>query len=173
MELGNQKLATQGKERFHPPETKADDSRGEETSTSRKQGRRRWSCRNLHLPESKSNMTSRLHHTKLSTWSRRYSRRSATNDVGSFLELTTTDGDWTRAPIRRSGRGGDGEARELSQRKSEGLRRWHARSRADCTLNPKEDLLSLRTWVYCLVMSLILYHKCYLSFILFLSFTWL
>ena len=63
-ELGNQKPATQGKERLHPPESKAGDCGAGEASTSRRQGRRRRSCRNLHLPESKLNLTSRLHHTK-------------------------------------------------------------------------------------------------------------
>ena len=62
-EIGDQEPVTQGKKHLHPPETKAGESRAEEASTSRKQGRRRWSFRSLYLPESKPNLTNRLHHT--------------------------------------------------------------------------------------------------------------
>ncbi|KAF3511330.1 hypothetical protein F2Q69_00002705 [Brassica cretica] len=57
----------QGKEHLHLPETKAGESRAEEVSTSREQSRRRWICRSLHLPETKPNLTSRLHPPTLHT----------------------------------------------------------------------------------------------------------
>ncbi|KAH0906273.1 hypothetical protein HID58_038100, partial [Brassica napus] len=58
MKLGDQEPVTQGKEHLHPLETKAGQRRTEKASTSRKQDRQ-----SLHLPESKSNLTNRLHHT--------------------------------------------------------------------------------------------------------------
>ncbi|KAH0896517.1 LOW QUALITY PROTEIN: hypothetical protein HID58_046085 [Brassica napus] len=109
-ELGNPEPATQGKEHLHPPETRA----GDKASTFRKPSRRRWNCRSLHLPETKPNMASQFHHAKPSTRSRRYSSRSATNDDGSLPKLSTADGDWTKAPIRRPGREGGREAGGLS-----------------------------------------------------------
>ena len=59
-------------------------------------------------------MASQFHHAKPSTRSRRYSSRSATNDDGSLSKLSTADGDWTKAPIRRPGREGEREAGGLS-----------------------------------------------------------
>ncbi|WZZ81645.1 hypothetical protein YC2023_102217 [Brassica napus] len=77
-ELGNQKPATQGKERLHPPESKAGDTRQGTTSPAGVKSRRR-----------------------------------ATIDVGSLPELTTTNGDWTRAQTRRSGKGNEREAGDV------------------------------------------------------------
>ncbi|KAF3494594.1 hypothetical protein DY000_02054411 [Brassica cretica] len=122
-----------------PPESKADDSIAEEASTSRKQGRRRWSCRSLHLLESKPNLTSRLHHTKPSSRSRRYSRCSATNDVGSFPELTTTDGPGPE--LRKCGQG------EEAKEKHENYLNGKAKGSGDGTLahapDPRSDLEGL------------------------------
>ena len=59
--------AMQGKEHLHLPETKAGESRAEEASTSREQSRRWWICRSRHLPETKPNLTSRLHPPTLHT----------------------------------------------------------------------------------------------------------
>ncbi|KAH0875582.1 hypothetical protein HID58_072944, partial [Brassica napus] len=114
-----------------PPETKAGESRVEEASTSRKQSRRRWICKSLHLPETKPNLTNRLHPTNL-----------------PYDRVVTPDAAPPVMPVhspRRPGpelRQGDRErtrrgSRGTFKRKSEGLRRTAGASRAGRTPDPK------------------------------------
>ncbi|KAH0942256.1 hypothetical protein HID58_001893, partial [Brassica napus] len=87
--------ATQGKEHLHPPEAKAGESGAEEASASRKQGRRQWSSRSLHLPETNPNLNSLFPHTEP------HPITSTTDDVVTLFEVSTTDKVRTRAPTKR------------------------------------------------------------------------
>ncbi|KAH0905491.1 hypothetical protein HID58_037318, partial [Brassica napus] len=122
--------ATQGKEHLHPPEAKAGESGAEEASASRKQGRRRWSSRNLHLPETNPNLNSLFPHTEPHTIA------STTDDVVTLSEVSTTDKVRTRVPTKRTRETALERQGNFFQREREGLRRRHGRSRAGRTLDP-------------------------------------
>ncbi|KAL0885075.1 hypothetical protein Bca101_009057 [Brassica carinata] len=81
------KLAMQDYESLHPRSQKPAIAELKKPPPPGDKGRQRRSCKNLYLPESKLNLTSRLHHAKPSTQPRLYSRCRATINVGSLSEL--------------------------------------------------------------------------------------
>ncbi|KAH0930054.1 hypothetical protein HID58_015781 [Brassica napus] len=85
------------KTKIRPKTELAGESGAEKASASRKQGRRRWSSRNLHLPKTNPNLNSLFPHTEPHT----IASRSTTDDVVTLSEVSTTDEVRTRAPTKR------------------------------------------------------------------------